>query len=489
MSDKIRTTLRIEGSLLLVLAFSMILPLLIAFIENETDCISAFLLVIISCTILGLILFMSFNLSRYKIKSRDGFLIVSISWFIASLIGSLPFILSGAIPSFADAFFESCSGFTTTGASILTDIEVLPRSILFWRSFTHWLGGMGIIVFITAILPVFGINGQLIANSETTGPTKSKMLAKFSDVSRSLYKIYLAMTLAEFILLKLGGLTWFDSAIHTFGTVGTGGLSSYNDSIAHFNSSYVELVIAIFMLLAAINFGLYFTARKRGILSILKDEEARFYLLIITFVTAVIAFYNWAFDGFVQIGEKLLNAFFQVVSIITTTGYMTDDFDAWPTFSRMMILCLFFVGGCSSSTGGGVKAVRVLVALKLVRRGISLKLHPNRIAPVTLNDRELGSDVTINISNFIFTYLTIIFAGALLLSINGYDFITNFTTSISCIGNIGPGFNLTGPTMNYAFFSDFSKYICSFLMITGRLELFTVLTLFSKYYWNSDKVS
>lgn len=489
MSVKIRTTLRIEGSLLLVMAISMVLPLFIAFFEKETDSIRAFIYVIAICTAAGLIPLIFFSPSQRKIQSRDGFLIVSLSWFLASAVGALPFVLSGSIASFTDAFFESCSGFTTTGSSILSDIEVLPRSILFWRSFTHWLGGMGIIVFITALMPVFGINGQLIANSETTGPTKSKILAKFSDMSRQLYKIYLIMTVAEIILLKLGGLTWFDSAVHTFGTVGTGGLSTYNDSIAHFNSIYVELIIAVFMLLASMNFSLYFTAYKRGVLHILKDEETRFYLIIIAAVTGAIAVYNWIFDGFSSIGQKLMDAFFQVSSIISTTGYMTDDFDLWPTFSKMLILMLFFIGGCSSSTGGGVKAVRVLVGLKMVRRGVSLKLHPSRVAPITLNDKELGSDVAIRVANFIFTYVGIMFLGTLLLSVNGYDFMTNFSAACSSLGNIGPGFNLVGPTMNYGFLSDFSKYVCSFLMIVGRLELFTVLALFSRHYWNPDKIN
>jgi len=489
MSAKIKTTLRIEGSLMLTMAFSMIIPLLISFFEKETAATKAFIAVIAICIVSGLIPFILFGPSRHKIQSRDGFLIVSLSWFLASVIGALPFVLSGSIDSFTDAFFESCSGFTTTGSSILTDIEVLPRSILFWRSFTHWLGGMGIIVFITALLPVFGINGQLIANSETTGPTKSKILAKFSDTARQLYKIYLIMTFAQILLLKLGGLTWFDSAIHTFGTVGTGGLSSYNDSIAHFNSVYVYLVVAFFMLFASMNFSLYFLACKRGIMHFLKDEEIRFYLLIITAVTGAVTLYNWILDGFSSLGEKLLDSFFQVVSIISTTGYMVDDFDLWPTFSKMMILMLFFIGGCSSSTGGGVKAVRVLVALKLVRRGVSLKLHPSRIANVTLNDRELGSEATIRVSNFIFTYVSIVFLGTLLIAIDGYDFMTNFSAAASSLGNIGPGFSLVGPAMNYSFLSDFSKYVCSFLMIVGRLELFTVLALFSRHYWNPDKIN
>ena len=242
------------------------------------------------------------------------------------------------------------------------------------------------------------------------------------------------------------------------------------------------------MLFASLNFNLYYLALKRGIKQIFKDEEARFFMIIVAVVTGVIALYNWIFDEFINFGEKLMNSFFQVASIISTTGYMTDDYDLWPTFSKMMLFMLFFIGGCSSSTGGGVKVVRVLVGLKLVRRGVSLKLHPNRIAPITLNERELGSDATIRVSNFIFTYVVIILFGTVLLSLDGNDFMTNFSAVASSLGNIGPGFNLVGPTMNYSFFSDFGKYTCSALMIIGRLELFTVLALFSRHYWNPDRV-
>lgn len=488
MSRKLGTILRIEGSLLIVIALSMIPPLFIAYNLKETAAQDAFLLTLLVCGICGFLSRLLPNLSHNSIKNRDGFLIVSLSWVLVSALGAIPFFLSGSIPSYVDAFFESCSGFTTTGSSILTDIEAMPRSILFWRSFTHWLGGMGIIVFITAVLPMFGFTGQQIANYETPGPTKDKISAKYSDASRNLYKIYIIMTVAEMILLKLGGLTWFDSAVHTFGTVGTGGLSSYNDSIAHFQSTYVELVIAFFMLMAAVNFSLYYSSLKGGVSKLFKDEELKFFLIIISTATGAIFIYNAAYDGLSNLGDKFTDALFQVISIVTTTGYMTYDYDLWPTFCRFVIFALFFVGGCASSTGGGVKAVRVLVGLKLVRRGVSLRIHPNRIAPVTLNDKELGSEVTIRISNFIMTYLVLTLIGTLLISLNGYDFMTNLSAAASSLGNIGPGFNVVGPTMNYSSFSAFSKLVCSFLMITGRLELFTVLALFSKHYWRPDSI-
>lgn len=487
MLAKYKGVLKIESIIMIVLAVAMLPSLIIGIYDNENIGAASFMLVIILLLVIGLFFNKCLGHSRYVLKNRDGFLIVSLTWFLASFIGAMPFYISGYIPNFADAFFESASGFSTTGASILTDIESLPRSILFWRSFTHWLGGMGIIVFITALIPAFGLSGQIAANAETTGPTKEKITAKYSDGAKGIYMIYIVMTILETLLLKLCGLSWFDALVHTFGTVGTGGLSSYGASIAHFDNIFVEIIIAIFMFLAAINFNLYYIARKRGIKEIINDEETRFYVGVVFTASIVIALYNFIFNSFKDFGETILNSFFQVISIITTTGYMTDDFDTWPTFSKMIIFALFFIGGCASSTGGGVKCVRFLGALKLIKRGITHKIHPNIISPVTLNGKEMSNDTAIRITNFIFTYILLIAVGTIVLSIDGADFVTNLSASASCVGNIGPGFNMVGPTMNYAFYSDFSKYVCSFLMITGRLELYTVLVLFSRYYHNPNR--
>lgn len=487
MLAKYKVVLKIESIIMIVLAVAMLPSLIIGIYDNENIGAASFMLVIILLLVIGLFFNKCLGHSRYVLKNRDGFLIVSLTWFLASFIGAMPFYISGYIPNFADAFFESASGFSTTGASILTDIESLPRSILFWRSFTHWLGGMGIIVFITALIPAFGLSGQIAANAETTGPTKEKITAKYSDGAKGIYMIYIVMTILETLLLKLCGLSWFDALVHTFGTVGTGGLSSYGASIAHFDNIFVEIIIAIFMFLAAINFNLYYIARKRGIKEIINDEETRFYVGVVFTASIVIALYNFIFNSFKDFGETILNSFFQVISIITTTGYMTDDFDTWPTFSKMIIFALFFIGGCASSTGGGVKCVRFLGALKLIKRGITHKIHPNIISPVTLNGKEMSNDTAIRITNFIFTYILLIAVGTIVLSIDGADFVTNLSASASCVGNIGPGFNMVGPTMNYAFYSDFSKYVCSFLMITGRLELYTVLVLFSRYYHNPNR--
>ena len=490
MNGKHKDFVRIQGAVLLVLAAAMVIPFILALYYREKTSAAAFGWVICFCILAGVLIRIFFKPSMEKFKSRDGFFVVSLTWLVCSLAGAAPFIISGAIPGFADALFESCSGFSTTGASILSDIESLPKSILFWRSFTHWLGGMGIIVFVMALLPVLGISGQMVAYAETPGPIKDKVTARFADTAKGLYKLYLGLTAAEVILLKFGGMSWYDAFIHTFGTVGTGGFSNYNTSVAHFTSPYIQIVIIVFMVLAGINFNLYYVgiSQRHGLKSIFRDDETRFYLTAMAVATGAIFVYNNIMDGFKNVGGTMLNAAFQVASITTTTGYATDDFDLWPTFSKMVIFAMFFFGGCSGSTGGGIKCVRMLVCLKLLRRSFSLKIHPNRVIPLSLNGKELSSDVIIKITNFVFMYAAVLFAGTMLLALDNMDFVSTLSAAASCLGNIGPGFNLVGPTMNYSGLTDFSKYICSFLMIAGRLELFTVFTLFTRHYWNSNRV-
>lgn len=488
MRGKVRDFARMQGALLLVLAASMLAPLFIAFYNKEAQSLKALGFIIIACIISGISLRMFFKPSDERFKARDGFLVVTLTWLICSFISALPFVFSGAIPSFTDAIFESCSGFSTTGATILKDVEILPKSILFWRSFTHWLGGMGILVFVMALLPAWGVSGQMVAYAETPGPTKDKVTAKFADTARGLYKIYIILSIVELLLLKLCKMSWFDAFINTFGTMGTGGFSNYNDSIAHFTSPYVHIIIIIFMIIAGMNFNLYFLAGRYGIKSIFKDEEAKFFLKIIGVFSLLIFICNSFYNQFENLGRTLLNAVFQVCTIITTTGFGTDNYDVWPTFSKMLIFFLFFFGGCACSTGGGVKCVRVLVTLKLIKRSFSVRLHPKRIAHVFFNETEVPSETVIKIANFIFIYLLTLFTGTLMISLVGnLDFFSCFTAAASCIGNVGPGFNAVGPATNYADLSDLAKWTCSILMIAGRLELFTVITLFSRYYWNSNR--
>ena len=489
MRSKHKDFVIIQGWVLLVLAAAMIIPLVMAIALKEKSSVSGFGWTVALCAASGAAIVKGIKPSPEKFKSRDGFFVVSLTWLVASLAGSLPFMISGAIPGFADAFFESASGFSTTGSSILTNIEILPKSILFWRSFTHWLGGMGIIVFVMALLPAIGISGQLVAYAETPGPVKDKMTAKFADTAKGLYRIYLVFTLACVILLKLGRMSWYDAFIHTFGAVGTGGFSNYNDSVAHFGSVYIEIILIAFMVLSGINFNLYYKAfiQHRGIKAVFNDHETKFYFFSMGVASLLIFGYNIIYNGFRNIGGEFMDAVFHVTSITTTTGYGSGDYDLWPTFSKMVLFAMFFFGGCSGSTGGGVKQIRILVALKLLRRSFSLKLHPNRIIPVRVNGTELSNEVVIKITNFIFMYIATLFAGIMLISFNGYDFMSSVSAAASCLGNIGPGFGLVGPTLNFGIFSDFTKLVCSFLMIAGRLELYTVFILFSGYYWNSDK--
>ena len=488
MSNRVGIIARIEGFILLLLALAMIPPLLIAIINNESPSTIAFIITILMCIAIGVIIRLRFKLSRLNLKNRDGFLIVSLTWLIMSLVGALPLWISGSFPHFVDALFESCSGFSTTGASIITDIEILPKSIIFWRSMTQWLGGIGILVFLTAISPAFGMDNESIYDSETITPIHNKLTSHFSDYSKQIYVIYVILTITETILLKLAGMSLFDALVHTFGTVSTSGFSPYNGSIGHFDNYFVQILTMIFMFTSALNINLYFLAKKRGIKEILKDEETKFFCMIILGSGVAISAYNFIMNNFQNIGETILNGFFQVISIATTTGYITDDYDLWPTFSKFVLLLLFFVGGCSSSTAGGIKCLRLFGGLKLIMRGIYSRLHPNIISPVTLNGKEMSNDTAIRISNFIFTYTILIAFGTLALAIDGHDFMTNFSAAASCLGNIGPGFNLVGPSMNYGIFSGFAKLICSFLMITGRLEIYAVLVLFSRNYWNPNKL-
>lgn len=486
MNLSLRAVCRIIGLALLVVGFCMIPSLLIAGIYEEAPAFLAFFATIGFAVLSGTFLLWFGQTSAAKLKVRDGFLIVTVCWVVSALLGAIPFMLSGSIPNFFDAFFESCSGFSTTGASILTDVESLPKSILFWRSFTHWIGGMGILIFAIALMPSLGISGQNIAVSEAPGPTLDKITPKMSDTAKALYATYILFTLAETGLLCLGGMNLYDALIHTFGSVGTGGFSNYNNSVAHFDSAYIDMVITFFMILSGANFNLYFISLRHGIRSIFQDAEFRFYILITAAVTVLIAA-NLFFSGVYHNGLQALRySVFQTSSILTTTGFATDNYDLWPTFSKMLILLLMFVGGCSSSTGGGIKVVRILILLKLIRRGIATRLHPNAVVTVKMDNRTVPADTVTAIANHVFLYMLIVFLSTALLSLNNFDMVTGFSAVFTCIGNIGPGFELVGPAANFSVFAAPSKLLLSFLMLAGRLELFTLVIILTPRFWNPN---
>lgn len=486
MNLSLRAVCKITGLVLLVVGFSMIPSLAVSIVYEEEASFFSFFITISIAAFAGINLLRFGQFSHAVLKVRDGFLIVTLCWIVSTLLGAVPFMFSGSIPNFFDAFFESCSGFSTTGASILNDIEALPKSMLFWRSFTHWIGGMGILIFAIALMPSLGINGQNVAVSEAPGPTLDKVTAKMSDTAKALYVIYLIFTVLETILLCLGGMNLYDALIHTFGSVGTGGFSNYNNSVAHFDSTYIDIVITVFMLLSGANFNLYYLSMKGGLSTLLRDAEFRFYLLIVSAVTILIAANLYLSHYYESAASAVRYSMFQTASIITTTGFATADFNLWPAFSKMLILLLMFIGGCASSTGGGIKVVRILIILKLMRRGIATRLHPNAVVTVKMNGRTVAADTVTAISNHIFLYMAVVFISGLLLSLNNFDLITSYTSVLTCIGNIGPGFELTGPAANFSIFAGPSKLLLSFLMLAGRLELFTLLILLTPKFWNPN---
>ncbi len=489
MTVNLGSVVRVIGVLFIVLGVCMMPSLAVAIIYKEFTSAVSFAVTAVPCVLAGLLITKKLKPEKIKMKARDGYLFVTLAWLLASVIGGVPLVISGNIPSPADAFFEMCSGFSTTGSTILTDVEALSKSMLFWRSFTHWLGGMGIIVFAAALLPSIGVSGQMIASAETPGPTFDKLSAKYSDTAKSLYILYFGITLVQTVLLMFGGVTLYDSLVHTFGTVGTGGFSVYNNSIGHYDSAYVEWVITIFMLLCGINFNLYFLIPRGGLKSFFADEELRFYLLMVFGSIGLITICLMTQGDYDSLSEGIRDSAFHVSSVVTTTGYATMDYDTmWPTFAKMILLILTITGACSSSTGGGVKMIRIVVALKFAKRGFSRKLHPNRVADITLNGRGLEQTVVTNIINFIMFYILVLMGGTLIVCVDGFDLVTTFSAVLTCLGNVGPGFNLVGPVLNFSIFSDFSKVILGLIMIAGRLELFTFFILFSPKYWNSNRV-
>lgn len=484
-----KSVIKMLGVLILVICAFMILPVVAALLYKEYDVAKAFGMVMVPGMIIAGLLMKFYNPSGLITKERDGYIIVALCWLVASILGAIPMVICGAIPKPWDAFFEMCSGFSTTGSTILTDIESLPKSALFWRSFTHWIGGMGIIVFAAALIPSIGIGGQLVASAETPGPVLTKVSPKFSDTAKNLYTVYILFTVVETVLLFAGGMSIFDALTHSFGTVGTGGFSPHGESVGYFNSPYIEWVIIVFMLLCGINFNLYFYILRGRFSDFFKDEEFRLYIGTVGGCILMITICIMTQGDYTSLSKAFRDASFHVSSIITTTGYGTMDYDnLWPSFAKMLILFLTITGAMSSSTGGGVKFIRVLTGFKFLKRAFFNKLHPNRIGDITINGRGVPQSVVTNIINFLFFYVAVLFAGTLIVSLDGYDFVTNITAVLTCLSNVGPGLSLVGPSGCFSMFSPGIKVFLGILMIAGRLELFTLFIIFSPHYWNSNRV-
>lgn len=408
--------------------------------------------------------------------------IVASAWILWSLFGALPFTISGSIPSYLDAFFETVSGFTTTGSSILTDVEALPQGMLFWRSFTHWIGGMGVLVFVMVLTTLDKKNSMYLMRAEVPGPEKDKLVPRTMSTARILYGMYLGLTLIEVILLLLGGMNMFDSLIHAFGTAGTGGFSNYAASVGHFDSAYIDGVISIFMILFGVNFNLYFFLLIRDFKPVWKNEELRAYLGIILAAVAVITL---NISGQYPNPLKAFRyALFQVASIITTTGYATADYNAWPMLSQCILLMLMVIGACASSTGGGIKVSRFLMVLKCIKREIKQMVHPKSISIIRVNDKKMGADVLRSLYVYLMAYAGIVVGSVLIVSIDNLDFGTTFSSVLATLNNIGPGIADVGPVGSFAEFSPLSKIVFCFDMLAGRLEIFPFLMLFTASAWN-----
>ncbi|MBN1386895.1 MAG: TrkH family potassium uptake protein [Bacteroidales bacterium] len=474
---------RVLGILLILEGICMITVIPVSLHYAEGDLLPVSVSAIITLAV-GVLMSQVFRDTDSTIGKREGYLIVTGSWLVFSLFGSFPFIIGNTIPSYTDAFFETMSGFTTTGASILTDIESMPHGLLYWRSMTQWLGGMGIIVLSLAILPVLKIGSMQLFSAEVPGPTPDKLHPKIRETAKRLWLIYLGFTLAEAVLLKLGGLSFFDSICHSFTTMATGGYSTKTASIGAFNTPYIQYVIIVFMVIAGTNFSLAYFGLHGRIKKIITNEEFLFYIsFLLVFIAGVAAVLHFSHGHALE--ESFRNAAFQVVSIVTTTGYATADYCSWGPFLVLVIFILMFTGGSAGSTGGGIKMVRLLLLAKNSRMELRRLIHPNAVIPVRLNHKAVPQNILYNVLAFIVFYFLIAGVSAMVISAMGYDLSTSFSAVAASLGNIGPGLGEVGPTMNYAHFPAFGKWFLSFLMLLGRLELFTVLVLFTKWYYKN----
>lgn len=469
-----KLVLKMLGYILALEAGLLLLPLMVS-LYNRERCVFALLVTI------ALLLAVSIPLIRLKVTNksmyaREGYIIVAFSWILLSLFGALPFYLSGAIPSYIDSLFETISGFTTTGASILNDVESLPKGLLFWRSFTHWVGGMGILVFALAILPSVNERSIYVMRAEVPGPAVGKLVPKTRKTATVLYLIYFAMTVVE-ILLLLFQMPLFDSLITAFGTAGTGGFSNRNASIGAYNSAYVDGVVTVFMLLFGVNFNIYYLFLRREFRQGIKSEELRWYMSIAGLSMLVITFNILPQSP--SFGHAFREASFQVSSIITTTGYATADYNVWPELSRMILFLLMIIGACGGSTGGGVKVSRLIIVMKKLYYDVVRMLHPRSVHPIRLEGKRIDDETVNRASAFVLSYLFIIFILSLLVSVDGYNFETTLSSVVACMGNIGPGLGKVGPTGNFSHFSAFSKLALSLAMLLGRLEIFPLFLMAS----------
>ncbi len=474
------SVLFIQGSLLIFQGLFMLLPVGFSIYYGEDDVAPMLISAAITLGV-GLLLRLIFRL-RGELRLKESYATVSLGWISAALFGALPFYLSGYIPSFTNAFFESMSGFTTTGATILANIEALPHGLLLWRSLTQWLGGMGIIVLSLAILPLMGVGGMQLYKAEIPGPLPDKLTPRIQQTAKILWGVYVILSLIEAGLLLVGGMDLFDSLSHTFTTMATGGFSTKNASIAHFNSLYIDLVIIVFMFIAGTNFSLHFHGLRGRFAAYWKSEEFRFYLGFVLTSMAMVTIIN-AFGRSWGLLGAWRHASFQVVSILTTTGFTTTDFGQWPSAGQIILLTLMFFGGCAGSTGGSIKIMRVMILLKHGRVELKRLLHPHAVIPVRLDGRLVSPGLISNIMSFAFLYLFIFVSASIFMSFLGLDMVSAVSSVAATLGNVGPGLGLVGPSSNYLPIPAAGKWVLSFCMLAGRLEIYTLFVLLTREFW------
>ncbi len=475
-----RLLCHLVGNVVRVCGALMLLPIIVSLILRSGDTMPLVLSMLIAMavgTAMALV-----QPRRDTLRAREGFAIVAFSWLLVSFLGGLPFFFSGYIPSLVDCFFETVSGFTTTGATILTDVEALPKGLLFWRSFTHWAGGMGVLVLSLALIPKMGARSIHLMRAESPGPSTDKLVPRVANNAKILYEIYIALSIFMVASLLFCGLDLYDSVVHMFGAAGTGGFGIYGDSIAHFNSASVDVVVGVFMALFGVNFSVYYFLIHRNWKAALGNSELRWYWSILLGASCIIALNIMPLYGG-NFLTSLRYSFFQASSIMTTTGYATADFDVWPQLSRVILVMLMFIGASAGSTGGGIKVIRLQLLIKSMVRDIRRTVHPKSVNTVKLDGHAVDEGILSGVQGFFFAYILVLLSAVVIVSIDGFSFETSFTAVLATISNIGPGLGMVGPVGNYAAFSDLSKIVLSMCMLIGRLEVFPILMLFSPSAW------
>lgn len=472
--------LRMLGRTLQVEALCLIIPMLVALYYREDPL--PFLYTILPVGILGTLL--ARLRSNAEFFSQEGFTVVGLIWLSFCLFGALPFWFSGEFASFADCFFESASGFTTTGGTILPDIESLPRSILFWRAFSSWVGGMGVLIFTMAFLPKVGGRSQMLFRAEVPGPVSTKLVPQTAHASQILYLMYFVLTGAEFIALRIAGMPWFDAITTTFATVCTGGLSVRNLSIAAYNSPACEIIITVFMLLCSLNFALFFLVLTGRVRQALGSDELKFFLLAVVLAVAIV--FGNILPMYDTAGHAMRDAWFQVASIVSTTGFATTDFALWPVLPQLILLLLMFLGGCAGSTAGGIKASRILLMLRCAHRSLRRLIHPRSVKVVKLDGKPVDEDTLNTVFVFFLCFMGVLGLACLVVCLDGFSLTTSFTATLTCLSNTGPGLEAVGPMGNFSAFSALSKWVLSAAMLIGRLEIFPILILLLPSTWRKD---